>query len=220
MSILKLRDSKGNWIDIPALIGPSGPEGPQGKTGKGIPEGGKPGQILVKGEGNTTRWADAPSTKIWQGPYEEYIANKEAIDQEYVIILTDDPVAPVIEPDIITYTSNPSLISDGVISASLFTTSAEIKTDFVKEETYIEDTGKTFQTTHYIINQTSEPFTLKGFTIEGCDVNGNNRFPIMTTIGASIPINPGSNCVYYHEIDILALCANNYMVITYKVEVD
>lgn len=33
MTILKVKDINGNWVDIPAIVGPQGPQGPQGPKG-------------------------------------------------------------------------------------------------------------------------------------------------------------------------------------------
>lgn len=33
MTILKVKDINGNWVDIPAIVGPQGPRGPQGPKG-------------------------------------------------------------------------------------------------------------------------------------------------------------------------------------------
>lgn len=33
-SILKVKDAEGNWIDIPAIVGPRGNDGPAGPEGK------------------------------------------------------------------------------------------------------------------------------------------------------------------------------------------
>jgi hypothetical protein len=210
MSILKLKDSKGNWIDIPALIGPSGPEGPQGKTGKGIPEGGKPGQILVKGEGNTTRWADAPSTKIWQGPYEEYMANKEAIDQEYVIILTDDPI---IESTTFTCESFPVLVPEGSEGVTFVTSDEKVQCSFIQEETVIEN--NIFKTTQVIRNISDETMTLTGYRVYFCDEGGNNKLITLDTRGANISIAPGSQCSYYHHGDAMSDWANSYIIVEF-----
>ncbi len=191
----------------------------QGEPGQGVPTGGRTGSVLMKRSDKNfdTYWGEGSGTRIWKGSYEDYIADKENIDPIYDLVVTEDPVAPVIEPELVTYFSNPSLIPEGVQQATVFTTSAEIKTDFVKEETYIEDAGKTFQTTQYIINQTSTPFTLKGYKLECFD--GDNSYIIMDVSGASINVNPGSHCIYYHEIDVLAECANKSIAITYEVEV-
>ena len=32
-NILKVKDQEGNWIDIPAIVGPQGPAGPAGERG-------------------------------------------------------------------------------------------------------------------------------------------------------------------------------------------
>lgn len=210
MSILKLKDSKGNWIDIPALIGPSGPEGPQGKTGKGIPEGGKPGQILVKGEGNTTRWADAPSTKVWEGPYEEYMANKEAIDQEYVIILTDDPI---IESTTFTCESLPVFIPEDSESVTFVTSDGKVQCSFIQEETVIENNF--FKTTQVIRNISDETMTLTGYRVYFCDESGNNKLITLDTRGANIAIAPGSECSYYHHGDAMSDWANSYIIVEF-----
>ena len=38
MSVLKIKDSSGSWVDIPSIQGPPGPQGPQGEKGpKGDP---------------------------------------------------------------------------------------------------------------------------------------------------------------------------------------
>lgn len=45
MEILKIKDSQGNWVEIPAIIGPKGdtgdigPQGPEGKQGIQGPKG-------------------------------------------------------------------------------------------------------------------------------------------------------------------------------------
>jgi hypothetical protein len=41
MAILKVRDGKGNIIDIPAIIGPKGEDGTPGKDGATGPKGDK-----------------------------------------------------------------------------------------------------------------------------------------------------------------------------------
>lgn len=210
MSILKLRDSKGNWIDIPALIGPSGPEGPQGKTGKGIPEGGKPGQILVKGEGNTTRWADAPSTKIWQGPYEEYMANKEAIDQEYVIILTDDPI---IEKTNFISESFPTLVPESTNGITFRTSDGKVECSFVQEDVVLDNNA--FKTTQIIRNISDETMTLTGYRVYFCNESGNNKLITLETHGANIAIAPGSECSYYHHGDAMSDWANSYIIVEF-----
>ena len=62
MEILKIKDSQGNWVEIPAIIGPKGdtgeqgPQGPQGikgDTGEQGPQGiqGPIGPQGPKGEG-------------------------------------------------------------------------------------------------------------------------------------------------------------------------
>lgn len=211
MSILKLKDSKGNWIDIPALIGPSGPEGPQGKTGKGIPEGGKPGQILVKGEGNTTRWADAPSTKVWEGPYEEYMANKEAIDQEYVIILTDDPI---IEKTNFICESYPIFISEDTNGTTFVTSDGRVECSFIQGEVVMEN--NTFMTTQVIKNISEETMTLTAYRVYFCDENGNNRSLTLDTFGANIAIAPGSECRYYHHGDAMSDWANQHILVVFE----
>ncbi len=210
MSILKLKDSKGNWIDIPALIGPSGPEGPQGKTGKGIPEGGNPGQILVKGEGNTTRWADAPSTKVWEGSYEEYRANKEAIDQEYVIILTDDPI---IESTTFISESFPIFISEDTNGTTFVTSDGKVECSFIQGEVVFDD--NIFMTTQVIRNISEETMTLTGYRVYFCDENGGNKLITLETHGANIAISPGSECSYYHHGDAMSDWANSYIIVEF-----
>ena len=47
--ILQIRDSNGNWIEIPSIVGPAGPQGPIGETG---PQGepGVPGKDGANGK--------------------------------------------------------------------------------------------------------------------------------------------------------------------------
>ena len=39
MEILKIKDSQGNWIEVPAIIGPKGDTGEQGPQGQQGPKG-------------------------------------------------------------------------------------------------------------------------------------------------------------------------------------
>lgn len=47
MSVLKIKDQNGNWIEIPA-------------GGDGVPSGGTPGQVLKKTNGGTGWFDDIP----------------------------------------------------------------------------------------------------------------------------------------------------------------
>ena len=89
MAIMKIKDASGNFIDIKTIqgpqgpVGPMGPPGPKGETGPvgpagatgpqgepgkngdggiGVPEGGSPGQFLMKQSENDydTVWTQAP----------------------------------------------------------------------------------------------------------------------------------------------------------------
>ena len=46
MSILRLKDENGNWVDIPSIVGPQGPTGPEGPQGEVGPQG-NPGPMPV-----------------------------------------------------------------------------------------------------------------------------------------------------------------------------
>lgn len=57
-AVIKVKNEQGNWVDIPAIIGPVGP---------GVPVGGTEGQLLVKSNDNpyVSEWVtpDFPSTE-------------------------------------------------------------------------------------------------------------------------------------------------------------
>lgn len=61
----------------------------RGPKGDGIPDGGTVGDVLIKSEQGAT-WGKLPAAKLWTGTEEEYIANKEAIDSQFDIIIIEE----------------------------------------------------------------------------------------------------------------------------------
>lgn len=61
-NILRVKDDSGNWIDIPAIIGPTGPQGPtgpkgdKGDTGAAAKINGNNAITLSAGDGLSGTW--------------------------------------------------------------------------------------------------------------------------------------------------------------------
>lgn len=219
MSILKIKNDKGKWENIKTIIGPRGKDGAPGPAGRGVPAGGQPGDVLVKNsevDGDTIWATPSKGASIWTGTYEDYIANKAAIDAEYDIVLTEDSVQP---SGTLFISTVPTLCPTDSTSYSNSTANGEIQTNFTQGEFTIESVDSVFRTLHEIGNHMGTPIILKGFTIELCDSNGDNRQPSYSATNAHIPINPESFASYYHEVDMVAEYAGQYIIITYEVEV-
>lgn len=72
----------------------------QGETGEGVPDGGKAGYILTKfsDADHDSGWVPSNDARIWEGTYEDYMANKETIDAIYsMIVLEDSQVSEDVE---------------------------------------------------------------------------------------------------------------------------
>lgn len=215
MSILKIKNDKGEWENVKTIIGPRGKDGTPGPAGRGVPAGGQPGDILMKNseaDGDAIWSTPSGGAGVWTGTYEDYIANKEAIDAEYAIVLTDDSALYI--------STNPTLCPNDSTSYSIPTSNDEIQTTLTQGDFTIENVDRAFKTLHEIENNMENSITLKGFTIEICDANGDNRQMSYSTINANIPIEPGNSMSYYHEMDMVANYAGQYIIITYEVEVN
>lgn len=225
MSVLKIKNDKGKWENVKTIIGPRGKDGAPGPAGRGVPAGGRPGDVLVKNsdaEGDTIWATPSKGASIWTGPYEDYIANKEAIDAEYDIVLTDDPIPTVTED--IKYTL-PQYVDPNNTSLTLATVDLGAGNELLMEITQgnfvMGDHGmdNPFKTTTRIINNSMQSRTYKGFTIFRCDEFGNEIGPAYSMTGASIDINPGQDCTIYHEIDMIEDLGGSFIKASITTEV-
>ena len=63
-NILRVKDDSGNWIDIPAIIGPTGPQGPTGAKG---PTGANGNPATINGNNAITLSAGDGLSGTWTG---------------------------------------------------------------------------------------------------------------------------------------------------------
>ena len=209
MSVLKIKNDKGKWENVKTIIGPRGKDGAPGPAGRGVPTGGQPGDVLVKNssaDGDAIWATPSKGASIWTGAYEDYMANKQTIDAEYDIVLTDDPIPTVTED--VKYTLAQYVdINNGSLTLATVDIGAgnELLMEITRGNFVVGDHGmeNPFKTATRIINNSMQARTYKGFTIFRCDEFGNEIGPEYSMSGASIDFNPGQDCTIYHEVDMI-----------------
>lgn len=226
MSILKIKNDKGKWENVKTIIGPRGKDGAPGPAGRGVPAGGQPGDVLVKNsevDGDTIWATPSKGASIWTGTYEEYIANKSAIDAEYDIVLTEDAQSGGTEE--IKYTGlyyvDPSITQFTLGTLDTGNGSEELLLEITQGNFVAGDHGmeNPFKTTTRIINNSTQTRTYKGFTIFRCDESGNEIGPAYSMSGASIDLNTGQDCTIYHEVDMIEDLSNSFIKASITTEV-
>lgn len=198
MSVLRIKNSQGKWEDIKTIIGPRGKDGAPGPAGRGVPAGGTEGQVLVKNSNQEadTVWKTPEWAKPWKGSYTTYLLNKEYIDANFDIIITDDEL-PMISR------TAPTPIPIGLREFNEPTSDEAFNVLIVQT-----DTGSTIE----ILNTSPYSLKLKGYKINTCDKYGGNISEFLSVDTEGI-IDPEANAVFLHTEKILTDTASKYIIV-------
>lgn len=198
MSVLKIKNSQGKWEDIKTIIGPRGKEGAPGPAGRGVPAGGTAGQVLIKNSDQEadTVWGTPEWAKPWKGSYTTYLLNKEYIDANFDIIVTDDTL-PMISQ------TAPTPIPIGLRELEAPTSDEALNVLIVQT-----DEGSTIE----ILNASLYTLKIKGYRIYTCDKYGGDLSEYLS-VDTEGTIDSGTNATFLHTEKILSDTASKYIIV-------